>query len=226
MTDSRFTVRVWDLPTRCFHWLLAACVIVAVASAWLGGNAMAWHFRAGYAVFTLLAFRLLWGFVGGRWSRFGRFLYGPAALRRYLFGHSLPEEQHEVGHSPLGALSVFALLAVLGAQVATGLFADDEIANTGPLQVLVSEATSHALTHWHRGVGQWLVIGLVSLHVLAVGYYVVARRREIVGPMVFGDKRLEHPAVPSLDNARTRLLAGGLLLACGLGVACIVNSQG
>ena len=112
------TVRIWDLPTRLFHWALAACVIGLVITAKVGGNAMEWHFRLGYAVLALLVFRVVWGLIGGRWSRFSAFLYSPARLVRYLRGNAHPEDS--AGHSPLGALSVFALLAVLGAQVGTG----------------------------------------------------------------------------------------------------------
>jgi cytochrome b len=70
-------VRVWDLPTRFFHWTLAAGVVALGISGTVGGNAMVWHFRLGYAVLALLLFRLVWGLVGGRWSRFGAFLFGP-----------------------------------------------------------------------------------------------------------------------------------------------------
>jgi cytochrome b len=77
-------VRVWDLPTRLFHWLLALAVIALVVTAKVGGNAMVWHFRLGYFVLGLLVFRLLWGLVGGRWSRFGSFVYKPSTTWRYL----------------------------------------------------------------------------------------------------------------------------------------------
>ena len=80
------TVRIWDLPTRLFHWLLALCVIGLVITANVGGNAMVWHFRLGYAVATLLLFRVVWGLVGGHWSRFSSFLYAPASIVRYLKG--------------------------------------------------------------------------------------------------------------------------------------------
>src|SRR4051812_31198764 len=95
------TVRVWDLPTRVFHWALAVCVVALVATAYIGGNAMAWHLRLGYAVLSLLLFRLVWGLVGGRWSRFGSFIYAPGTVLRYLRGQGQPE--HSVGHTPLGA---------------------------------------------------------------------------------------------------------------------------
>lgn len=216
-------MRVWDLPTRLFHWTLAVCVVGSVASAKIGGNAMAWHLRFGYVVFTLLAFRLCWGFVGGRWSRFASFVYAPSTLRRYLQGASRPQEHHEVGHSPLGALSVFALLALLAAQVGTGLFADDEVATTGPLNKFVSGATGLALSGWHEHWGQWLIITLVLLHIAAVAFYALRRGRRLVGPMLRGDKLLALPAPPSADSAATRALAGVLLALCGLGVAWLVS---
>src|SRR6476661_5005066 len=124
-------VRVWDLPTRIFHWALVACVIGLVISGWRGGDAMPWHARMGYAVATLLLFRIVWGFVGGRWSRFSSFLFSPASVSNYLRGRSHPD--HLVGHNPLGAGSVLAMLAVLIAQVGTGLVSDDESSFQGPL---------------------------------------------------------------------------------------------
>jgi len=208
------TVRVWDLPTRAFHWSLATCVIASIASAWLGGNAMAWHFRLGYVVFTLLAFRILWGLVGGHWSRFANFIYAPATIARYLRGASLAHEHHEVGHNPLGALSVFGLLGLLVLQVGTGLFADDEIASTGPLVKFVPGATSLALTRWHRNFGQWLIIALIVLHIAAILYYLVAKKRNLVRPMLSGDKLLAMPAPAAVDNGRSRAFAAVLVALC------------
>jgi cytochrome b len=225
MNEPLTTVRVWDLPTRTFHWTLATCVVASIGSAWVGGNAMAWHFRLGYAVFTLLAFRILWGWVGGHWSRFANFVHGPATIARYLRGRSRVHEHHEVGHNPLGALSVLALLAALAAQVGTGLFADDEIANTGPLVRVVSGATSLALTKWHRNVGQWLIIALVVLHVAAILYYLVVKKRNLVAPMLSGDKRLAAPVAAAVDNGRSRVLAVVLLALCA-GLAGWVASLG
>jgi cytochrome b len=223
MNEPLTTVRVWDLPTRLFHWLLAGCVIASIISARIGGNAMAWHFRIGYVVFTLLAFRVLWGLVGGRWSRFASFAYAPRTVLRYLRGDSRPRDQHDVGHSPLGALSVFGLLALLALQVGTGLFADDEIANTGPLIRYVSDATSHALTRWHKGYGQWSIIALVVLHVAAILYYLLARRRNLVRPMVTGDKQLAVPAPAAVDTVGSRALAAVLLALCAGLVGWVVN---
>ena len=223
MKTSLQPVRVWDLPTRSFHWLLAACVLCSVVSAKIGGNAMVWHFRFGYVVFTLLAFRIVWGLVGGRWSRFASFVYAPATTLRYLRGQARPDEHLDVGHNPLGALSVFGLLAVLVAQVGTGLFADDEIANTGPLIKFVSGETSLMLTGWHKSLGQGLVIGLVLLHVAAIAFYILKKNQNLVGPMLSGDKLLE-PGVPaSTDTTRSRVLALVLVIAFGLLVRWLVG---
>ena len=105
------SVRIWDLPTRVFHWALLLCVLGLVATGQTGGNWMVWHFRFGYCVFTLLLFRVMWGLIGGRWSRFMAFIYAPSAVVRYLRGQAPPE--HLAGHTPLGAGAVFAMLLVL-----------------------------------------------------------------------------------------------------------------
>jgi len=223
MTEPLLPVRVWDLPTRVFHWVLASCVIASIVTAQIGGNAMAWHFRVGYVVFTLLAFRLVWGVIGGRWSRFANFLYSPATVLRYLRGHSRPDEHHDVGHSPLGAFSVFGLLGILALQVGTGLFADDEIANTGPLIKFVSGTTSGRLTAWHKGWGQWLIITLIVLHVAAILFYLLRRRRNLVRPMLIGDKPLPPGVPPAADHWRVRGLALLLVALCGAGVAWLVS---
>jgi cytochrome b len=215
-------IRVWDLPTRLFHWLLASAVLGSVVSAKLGGNAMEWHFRFGFLVMGLLVFRLLWGFLGGRWSRFASFIYAPATLRRYLRGGSRAEEHHDVGHNPLGSLSVFALLAVLAVQLGTGLVADDEIANIGPLNRFVSTDTGLAATAWHKEYGQWLVLGLVALHVLAIAWYFWRKRVNLLSPMLGGDKLLSPDTPASADNLRQWLRAAVLAAVCGLGVWQVV----
>ena len=180
------TVRVWDLPTRLFHWALVACVVGLLATAYLPGSWIMWHARLGYAVLALLLFRIVWGFVGGRWSRFASFIYSPASVINYLRGK--PHPDHLIGHNPLGAGSVFAMLAFLLAQVATGLISDDEIAFTGPLNRFVATGKGLAATWYHKQVGQWVLIGLVVLHVLAILYYLRRKKDNLVKPMVAGDK--------------------------------------
>jgi cytochrome b len=215
------TVRVWDLPTRIFHWTLAACVIGAVVSAKAG--VMDWHFRLGYAVCALLAFRILWGLVGGRWSRFASFIYAPGTVLRYLRGQARPDEHLDVGHNPLGAFSVFAVLAVLAVQVGTGLIGDDEIANVGPLNRLVSTETGILATGFHKSWGQWTILALVGLHIAAIAFYAF-RGKALVGAMVSGDKDLPADTPAATDNTRTRVLAAVLLAVCAAGVVWMVRS--
>jgi cytochrome b len=220
------TVRVWDLPTRLFHWTLAACVIGSVVSAKVGGNAMVWHFRLGYVVLSLLAFRLVWGLIGGRWSRFASFVHAPSTLKRYLAGRHTADEHLDVGHNPLGALSVLAMLGLLAAQVSSGLFADDDISNTGPLVKFVSGSTSSLLTSWHKQFGQWLILALVALHVAAIAVYFWRKQQNLVAPMLSGDKTLPASVPPARDGTPQRLLALAVLLACAAGVAALVSLGG
>lgn len=215
------TVRVWDLPTRLFHWALAACVIASIITANLGGNWMAWHGRLGYAVLSLLLFRIVWGFVGGHWSRFGNFLYGPASMLAYLRGRARPE--HQVGHNPVGMLSVFALITILLLQVSTGLFSDDEIAFTGPLVSLVSGETVSQATSYHKSVGKLILIVLVSLHVLAILFYKWVKKENLVRPMVLGDKQVPVPVPSARDTGASRVLALGVWALCSGVVYWIVG---
>lgn len=216
-----YRVRVWDLPTRLFHWLLVVCVLALVVTAKVGGDAMQWHARLGTIALALLLFRLVWGFVGGRWSQFRSFLYAPRSIGNYLRGRSHPD--HLVGHNPLGAGSALAMLLVLLAQAATGLFADDEAGFAGPLNALVSNARGLALSSYHRSVGQWLVIALVALHLVAIVYYVKKKRQVLVGPMISGDKIVAHAAPSSRDNLASRALAAVVAVACAGLVLWIVN---
>ncbi|WP_422084701.1 cytochrome b/b6 domain-containing protein [Variovorax sp.] len=211
-------IRVWDLPTRLFHWALAIAVI--------GLNSiMEWHSRQGCAVLALLLFRLVWGFVGGRWLRFAAFVYGPGSMVAYLRGKAHPD--HLIGHNPLGALSVFAVLAILALQVATGLTADDEISASGPLTRFVSSETVSLATSWHKARGKWIVIALVSLHVLAVLFYAFVKRHRLVRPMVTGDKLIAAGTggnvASSRNDAASRVLALVVFALCA-GAAYWISS--
>lgn len=173
-------VRVWDLPTRLFHWTLLVLVVAAFVTGEIGGNAMAWHGWTGLGILGLIVFRVVWGFVGSTYARFSHFVRGPGAIHAYLRGEWLG-----LGHNPLGALSVLGLLALVAFQVGTGLFSNDDIAFRGPLQTLVSDAISNQLTGWHH-LGKNLLIALVALHVGAVVFYVRVKKHNILKPMVLG----------------------------------------
>lgn len=171
---------VWDLPTRLFHWSLVVCVVAAFVSAKIGGNAMVWHGRIGLTILGLLTFRLAWGFAGSTYARFTQFVRGPAAIRAYLKG-----EWRGQGHNPVGALSVLALLGILAAMTATGLFANDDIAFEGYLMPLVGGELSGRITGIHHLLEK-LVLLLVALHVAAIVFYARVKKHNLVKPMLDG----------------------------------------
>lgn len=231
--------RVWDLPTRLFHWALAACLAGSLVSINLGGNAVGWHFRFGYAILALLLFRVAWGFVGPRYARFSSFPPSPAAALRYLRG----ETSEGPGHSPLAAFSVYALLLALAVQAGTGLFANDAIMWDGPLKNLVSNATSDTLTRLHK-LNRFVVIGLVLLHLAAIAFYTFVKRRRLVAAMITGDAAVAPPPgdadtpargatseapqafEPARDDARVRLKALVVLAASSAAVWALVEFGG
>jgi len=209
-------VRIWDLPTRLFHWSLVVLVTISVVTAKLGGLWLDWHMRSGYAILTLLVFRLLWGVAGSRYARLSHFVRGPRTILEYLRG------QHEgphVGHNPLGALSVLAILALLLLQGITGLFANDGSFTEGPLAKLVSNPTSNQLSTLHRW-GELAVYAMVALHLAAVLYYLLLRRDNLIGPMFSGD-RLGVDAKPAFDGPALWLRAA-VMLAISAGLTAYV----
>jgi cytochrome b len=217
-------VRVWDAPTRLFHWSLAACFVGLVVSGQMGGAAMVWHFRLGYGVLTLLLFRLVWGFQGGYWSRFRSFIYWPKQIVRYMRGDTEP--QQNVGHNPLGALSVFAMLAFLALQVAAGLMSDDEISAAGPLTRFISAEWVSNATYYHKEIGKLMLILLVALHLGAIGFYFFRHHENLVRPMLTGNKTLPFPVQSSSDTPTDRLKATAILFLCGAVVSAAVTWLG
>jgi cytochrome b len=205
-------IRVWDLPTRAFHWALVICVVGLIVSGNLGGAAMDWHFRFGYCVITLLLFRVVWGFVGGHWSRFVSFVHPPRQILNYLRNGG--ETRHRVGHNPLGALSVFAMLGFLLLQAVSGLMSDDEISAAGPLVPWVSGHWVNLASWYHKDIGKVILLVLVVTHFLAIMFYLWGRNENLVVPMVTGDKHLESKLMASSDSAGDRLKAALVLLVC------------
>jgi cytochrome b len=188
-------IRVWDLPTRIFHWLLAACIVALLVSGKIGGEAMVWH--------ALIVFRLAWGVLGPHYARFAEFVKGPVAILDEIRGAA----RLRPGHNPLGALSVLAMLLVIGTQAGLGLFSSDDIAFDGPLARHVSDALVDFATRWHLRL-QWVVIGLVILHLAAIVWHQRIRKHNLLQPMVSGDQQVEDEnAVATKDDAATRARA-------------------
>lgn len=210
-------VRIWDLPTRLFHWLLALAIVGSIVSIKTGHTD--WHFRFGYFILTLLLFRLIWGFVGPRYARFSSFPPRLAQAWRSLRGKT----EARAGHSPLGALSVYALLAACAFQALSGLFANDGILWDGPLRKWVSGSTSDAITGLHLA-NRFVIIGLIMLHFAAIAWYRVVRRSNLVAPMLTGDSAHVPPGTePAEDSPAIRVRALAVFAGCAFVVTWLVR---
>ncbi len=221
--EAGIRVKVWDLPTRLFHWTLVLLVLLQFATADWGLLNMQWHFYFGYATLALVLFRLLWGLFGSETSRFRHFLRGPHAVRAYVRSTFWQKAGHPVGHNPLGGWSVVAILTCLGIQAVTGLFASDDITAFGPLSGKVSDASVHLLTAIHS-LNQGVLIALIGLHVAAVLLHALVRKENLVHPMLHGHKWLHRdPGLRIAPIGRALLLA---LLAAATVAAVVAWGQG
>jgi len=213
--DRPAAIPVWDLPTRLFHWLLVVLVALSFATGSIGGNAMQYHEWSGFAILILLVFRIIWGFVGSRTSRFSYFVKGPATLWRYAVALVRGKSERYLGHNPLGGWSVLAMLLVLLGQAATGLYANDDIITVGPLYLWVSKPLSDWLSAVHR-LNRYLILVLVATHVSAVLFYLLVKHENLIKPMISGVKHWQggHSAPPAEPNWLAAVIAAiaGLLL--------------
>jgi cytochrome b len=225
MPNTHFShrIRIWDLPTRGFHILLALCVAGLIATGEIGGRAMQWHFWIGYAVLTLVLFRIIWGFVGGHWSRFVNFVPSPRRLVVYALSLRHSQAQRSIGHNPLGALSVLGMLSLLLLQVVSGFMTDDEIANTGPWVALVPSEWVTLASEYHSDVGKVLLILLIALHIATVLYYKRIKNDDLITPMLTGDKIFSEPTHDSRDTRTSRLFALSILVGCAYVVYRLAN---
>lgn len=175
-------IKLWDLPTRLFHWLLVILIAAAVVSGKVGGAAIDWHGRIGLAIVGLIVFRLVWGIIGSSHARFASFFPTPGSVAAYLRG-----QWTGVGHNPLGAISVFGLLALIAVQVGTGLFGNDDIAFTGPLFALIGKDLSDTLSGIHTFAIN-ILIALIALHLAAIIFYTRVKKEQLIKPMLTGWK--------------------------------------
>ncbi len=211
---NRATIRLWDWPVRLCHW---GFVALLPALWWTAENdQIERHVWLGIAMTGLVVLRLIWGVIGSAPARFANFVRGPAAIRAYLAGRTGPV----LGHNPLGALSVVALLAALSAQVAMGLVAQDEYGLVaGPLNPLLDFDTAEWVTGLHHDAFN-IILALVGLHLAAIAFYQFVRRDNLVGPMVTGRKRgaVAQPRGASIAATATAVaISGGVTAWLALG---------
>ena len=210
-------VRVWDGPLRIFHWLLVISVTTALYTGWAGGGLIDWHARAGLAIIGLLSFRLAWLLLGSTYARLSTLLCSLLALPQYLRG-----DWRQLGHNPLGVLSVFAMLGMLGWQAVSGLFTNEDIAFTGPLYKLVSSSLSAEMTSLHR-LGFWIIIALITVHILAIVLHAVIKKHNLVKPMITGTTEQEYPEQKSAQGGHW--LAFMCALAIALGAVYLASGE-
>ena len=212
MSSSSDRIRVWDLPTRIFHWSLAVLVVFSFTTGKIGGGWMEWHLKSGYAILALLIFRLAWGAVGSRTARFASFLRGPAAAWTHARELFASRYVTVIGHNPLGGWMVVVLIAVLLLQAATGLFADDEIATQGPLAVMVSNALVDRMSAIHA-YNSWVIVGAVAVHVLAIVLYRWRFKVDLTSPMLYGWRSVP-PDIRRPDPSKASPALALIALAC------------
>lgn len=204
-------IKIWDLPTRLFHWVL----VVLIALAWCSQefNSMDFHVYVGYAILTLLVFRIVWGVVGSDTARFRHFLRSPFAAIAHLLHIHRREPDRDIGHNAAGGWMVLVMLALIGVQAGTGLFANDDGDTEGPLMHFVEKDTSDWLSHIHS-LNFKLIEAAIVLHILALLTYAVVKRRNLVWPFITGAKTMpEDVQAPRLVNPGWALLV--LILAAG-----------
>lgn len=209
-------VRVWDAPTRLFHW--AATGLVAVLYLTWRYDRMDWHALAGEALLALLLFRLLWGFFGSDTARFACFVRSPREAIRHLARLLRREPDIQVGHNPAGGWMVLAMLALLLGETLTGLYVNNDVANDGPLTAIASARTSNFITDLHKILWTAL-LAAIALHVLAILVYAVVKRHDLVRPMLTGRKRL--PEAVSAPRIASPSL-GAVLLVFAAGAAALI----
>lgn len=205
-------VRVWDAPTRLFHW--TAVSLVAFSWFTADNGLIKLHLWSGSALLALLIFRVLWGFAGSTTARFAHFVKGPQAVIGYIFPKTKEPKALYAGHNPAGGWMVIVLIAMLCAQAVIGLFANDDVRFNGPLSMLVGKDVSDRLTELH-GVIFNCLLALIWAHVVAVLFYLFVKGENLIGPMCHGSKDCIHVPPGDLKFARSALALGLLLLSAG-----------
>lgn len=198
--EPQVDIKVWDVPTRLFHWLVVVLLVFQAVTGYIGGEIMRWHVISGYAMLTLIVYRILWGFVGSTHARFASFIAGPAATLRFAKRLFSREAVPQVGHNPLGGWNVIILVTCLALQVFSGLFANDGLATEGPLASLVSIDVSTILSHFHRWNLKVLLV-LSGLHVIAVLYHELFKKERLTRAMFTGVKTVPVAAVRERRDA-------------------------
>ena len=211
-------VLIWDLPTRLGHWLLVILVALSWWSGAAGGTAFVVHQWSGGGILTLLLFRLAWGVVGGECARFAHFVQGPARVRDALRELLTPTARAAAGHNAVGGWMVVALLLSLLVQTITGLFANDDIMNEGPLYAWVGTDVSDTLSSVHAA-NFAVLVSLIAVHLVAIVYHRLRKGEALTRSMLSGYRMLPH-TIAAPRRASAWLAA--VLLAVSAGMVALL----
>ena len=205
-------VRVWDLPTRLFHWLLINGLVLMYLTAITGK--MRWHLYIGLFLFGLMIFRILWGFLGSQSARFKDFVKGQKEIKRYIKGQLCENEQP--GHNPLSALMVIILMTLVSLQIISGLLASNLKARfSGQLLQLIPERIIPFAQKAHI-VLFWVLLGFSVIHIVGIVLHRLVKKQNLFTPMITGYKKIAG-ATPELKFAPR-----GLALVLSIATVAIV----
>jgi cytochrome b len=218
--DKTETLKVWDLPTRLFHWSLLTLIVACWWTSTENGD-MDWHMRCGYAVLALLLFRLIWGVLGSTTARFSHFVTSPRAVIEYFADLRNNDNVPHVGHNPAGGWMVLVLLGMVLLISTSGLFANDDMMSEGPLAHHVGENMSDLVTAWHEK-GFYALLAMVAMHLAAIALYLLVKKENLVRPMLTGIKHLPQGSnAPALHTQKAWLAL--LILGCTSGTVWLLT---
>ena len=214
-TSKRYSINVWDISIRLFHWAL----VVGIAFQWYsseeGGNIMTWHIYIGYCMLGLVLYRIIWGVIGSPYARFSSFLKGPSSTLIYLKGFVQGKKYDYPGHNPLGGWMVMLLLLLILIQGITGLFSSDDIFTEGPFYSLVSGKTADFLTSIHH-LNFNILLGAIALHISAVAYHGLIKKEPLVKSMLTGKKIMHQPSSLNTRPNYIRMFITTCIAAAGV----------
>ncbi len=209
MTDTQQRL-VWDLPLRVFHWLLVVSVAGSWATGKIGSSVREYHMWLGYWMLGLLTFRLLWGVLGTRHSRFWSFVPTPASVARYARDVIRGQAPRSIAHNPIGSLMIFLMLGMLITQAVSGLFVDDDVFYAGPYAHVVSSSTGKFFEGLHHEIANWIIV-LAIIHIAAALYHTYRMKEPIIRAMITGKKDANvipvDQAIPHSAMVRAVILA-------------------
>jgi len=196
---------IWDLPLRLFHWLFAISILASWYTSEQEGEMIELHMQLGYFILGLVIFRLIWGFAGTKHSRFSEFFPTPSKIINYLRESETDHQIKYAGHNPLGSLMVFLMILLIVLQAVSGLFINDDIFSSGPYYGILSAEMEKTMTFIHHNTFN-VMIGAIVMHVLAIVYYRLKMKTDLVTPMITG-KKSEYEIDSNDAISHSRLLA-------------------